>query len=84
MILVVGALSLATNQLNLGIDFESGTRLNFSPQQSATVEEVREVLDEHELGDAEVQETEDEQFGAGSRSRRASCNRPGSGRCAAT
>ena len=64
-ILVVGALSLATNQLNLGIDFESGTRLNFSPQQSASVEEVREVLDEHNLGDAEVQETEDEQFGKG-------------------
>jgi SecD/SecF fusion protein len=65
LILVVGALSLATNQLNLGIDFESGTRLNFSPQQSASVEGVREVLEEHNLGDAEVQETEDEQFGKG-------------------
>jgi SecD/SecF fusion protein len=64
-ILVIGALSLATNQLNLGIDFESGTRLNFSPQQSASVEEVREVLEEHNLGDAEVQETEDEEFGEG-------------------
>ncbi|HEY1356387.1 MAG TPA: protein translocase subunit SecD [Solirubrobacterales bacterium] len=65
MILLVGALSLATNQLNLGIDFESGTRLNFSPQQAASVEGVREVLEEHNLGDAEVQETEDEQFGKG-------------------
>ncbi len=64
-ILVIGALSLAINQLNLGIDFESGTRLNFAPQQSASVEEVREVLEEHNLGDAEVQETEDEQFGTG-------------------
>jgi SecD/SecF fusion protein len=64
-ILVVGALSLATNQLNLGIDFESGTRINFAPQQSTTVEDVREVLDENGLSDAEVQETEDEQFGAG-------------------
>jgi SecD/SecF fusion protein len=64
-ILIIGALSLATNQLNLGIDFESGTRLNFAPQQAASVEEVREVLEEHNLGDAEVQETEDEQFGKG-------------------
>ena len=64
-ILVVGALSLATNQLNLGIDFESGTRINFSPQQSTTVEDVREVLDENGLSNPEVQETEDEQFGAG-------------------
>ena len=64
-ILVIGALSLAINQLNLGIDFESGTRLNFAPQQSASVEEVREVLEEHNLGNAEVQETEDEQFGTG-------------------
>ena len=64
-ILVVGALSLAINQLNLGIDFESGTRLNFAPQQAASVEGVREVLEEHNLGSAEVQETEDEQFGKG-------------------
>ncbi len=64
-ILVVGALSLAINQLNLGIDFESGTRLDFAPQRSASVEGVREVLAEHNLGDAEVQETEDEQFGKG-------------------
>jgi SecD/SecF fusion protein len=64
-ILLVGALSLATNQLNLGIDFESGTRLNFAPQRAASVEDVRGVLDEHNLGDAEVQETEDDQFGKG-------------------
>ncbi len=64
-ILVIGALSLATNQLNLGIDFESGTRINFAPQQSTSVEEVREVLDGNGLSDAEVQETENEQFGTG-------------------
>jgi SecD/SecF fusion protein len=64
-ILAVGALSLATNQLNLGIDFESGTRINFSPQQSASVEDVRGVLEENGLGNAEVQETENEAFGSG-------------------
>jgi SecD/SecF fusion protein len=65
LILVVGALSLAGNQLNFGIDFESGTRLNFAPQGTATIEEVREVLEGEGLGDAEIQETEDEQFGKG-------------------
>jgi SecD/SecF fusion protein len=64
-ILVVGALSLSTNQLNLGIDFESGTRLNFAPERSASVDQVRATLEGEGLGDAEIQETDDEQFGAG-------------------
>jgi len=65
LILVVGALSLSTSQLNLGIDFESGTRLNFAPERSATVDDVRATLETQGLGDAEVQETNDEQFGDG-------------------
>ncbi|HEX5376707.1 MAG TPA: protein translocase subunit SecF, partial [Solirubrobacterales bacterium] len=65
VILIVGALSLSVSQLNLGIDFESGTRLNFAPEQSATVDEVRDTLDTVGLGDAEIQETDDEAFGAG-------------------
>ncbi len=64
-ILVVGALSLATNQLNLGIDFESGSRLNFAPERSASVEDVRGALEQQGLSDAEIQETDDEQFGDG-------------------
>jgi SecD/SecF fusion protein len=64
-ILVIGALSLSVNQLNFGIDFESGTRLNFAPERSASVEQVRTVLEEEGLGDAEIQETDDEQFGDG-------------------
>ena len=64
-ILVIGALSLAVNQLNLGIDFESGTRLNFSPEQSVTTDQVRETLDDQGLGSAEIQETDNPQFGEG-------------------
>jgi SecD/SecF fusion protein len=64
-ILVVGALALAVNQLNLGIDFESGTRLNFAPQQSITTDEVRDALGAEGLGDAEIQETDNPQFGSG-------------------
>ena len=65
VILVIGALSLAANQLNFGIDFESGTRLNFAPEQSASTEQVRDVLEEAGLGDAEIQETDNPQFGNG-------------------
>jgi SecD/SecF fusion protein len=64
-ILIAGALSLAGNQLNFGIDFESGTRLNFAPERAVTVEQVRTTLEGQGLGEAEIQETEDEQFGAG-------------------
>ena len=64
-ILVVGALALAVNQLNLGIDFESGTRLNFAPEQSITTNQVRDALDAEGLGDAEIQETDNPQFGSG-------------------
>jgi SecD/SecF fusion protein len=64
-ILVVGALALAVNQLNLGIDFESGTRLNFAPDQSITTDQVRDALDAEGLGDAEIQETDNPQFGNG-------------------
>ncbi len=64
-ILVVGALSLAVSQLNFGIDFESGTRINFAPEQSASVEDVRSAIEEQGLGEAEIQETDDEQFGDG-------------------
>jgi SecD/SecF fusion protein len=64
-ILVIGALSLSVNQLNFGIDFESGTRLNFAPEQSASVDQVRDELDGLGLGDAEIQETDNPQFGSG-------------------
>jgi SecD/SecF fusion protein len=65
LILVVGALSLSVSQLNFGIDFESGTRLNFSPEQSIEVEDVRSALEGEGLGSAEIQETNNPQFGSG-------------------
>jgi SecD/SecF fusion protein len=43
-ILLVGALALATKQLNLGIDFKSGTRIEVALVKSADEETVREVL----------------------------------------
>ena len=49
MILVVSALSFATNQLNFGIDFESGTKINAALATDASVDDVRSSL-----GDAGV------------------------------
>ena len=45
-ILAIGAISLATKQLNLGIDFTSGAKVTASLQKAATVDEVRNALDE--------------------------------------
>ncbi|HWM62902.1 MAG TPA: protein translocase subunit SecD [Solirubrobacterales bacterium] len=64
-ILVIGAISLSVSQLNFGIDFESGTRLNFAPERSASVEDVRSALEPGGLGEAEIQETENDRFGTG-------------------
>ena len=61
LILVVGAIAFATNQLNLGIDFESGTRVTVSLEQEATAEEVRSALVDAGVEGADaaaIQETE--------------------------
>jgi SecD/SecF fusion protein len=66
LILAVGAISFATQNINLGIDFESGTRLNVSLSDAATVEEVRTTLSDAGIegaGEAAIQEVEDPEFG---------------------
>jgi SecD/SecF fusion protein len=62
IILLVGAFSLASNQLNFGIDFESGTRLTFAPERAADVEQIRDTLSAEGLRDAEIQEVSSEAF----------------------
>ena len=44
-ILIVGALALATQQLNFGIDFESGTRIKVALNKPTDEEGVRDSLD---------------------------------------
>ena len=44
VILSIGAIAFATKQLNLGIDFESGTRIQVALDQSASVDNVRSAL----------------------------------------
>jgi SecD/SecF fusion protein len=63
LILLVGALSLATKQLNFGIDFESGTRLTAALEKPTNEEGVREALDTIGVSGEEVQQVSDPVFG---------------------
>ena len=70
LILAVGAIAFATKQLNLGIDFESGTRITASLEEAVPAEDVRQALVDANIDGAdaaEVQEstsTEGADFGA--------------------
>jgi SecD/SecF fusion protein len=56
VILLVGALALATKQLNLGIDFESGTRVEVALIKPTEEEGVREALEGAGISGGEVQQ----------------------------
>ncbi len=57
VILLVGALALATKQLNLGIDFKSGTRVEVALVKPTDEESVRDTLDSSGISGGEVQKT---------------------------
>jgi SecD/SecF fusion protein len=63
VILLVGALALATKQLNFGIDFESGTRVKVALEQPTDEEGVRDALDKIGVGGEEIQQVSDPVFG---------------------
>jgi len=54
-ILLIGALALATKQLNLGIDFESGTRIEAALTKPTDEEGVRSTLEAAGINGAEIQ-----------------------------
>lgn len=54
VILLLGAGALTTKGLNFGIDFESGTRIEVSLDESATTEDVRETVRPFGLGSADI------------------------------
>jgi len=67
VILLVGALSFATNQLNFGIDFESGTKIETALAEPVSVDDVRGALGDAGVADVEaikVQSVENPEFGA--------------------
>jgi SecD/SecF fusion protein len=62
-ILIVGALALATQQLNFGIDFESGTRIKVALVGATDEEGVRDTLDSAGISGEEIQQVSDPVFG---------------------
>jgi SecD/SecF fusion protein len=63
VILIFGALSLATNQLNLGIDFESGTRITVGLEEAVDEDQIRDTLSGVGVEDAEIQEVDNRTLG---------------------
>jgi SecD/SecF fusion protein len=67
VILAIGAIAFATKQLNFGIDFESGSRIQAALAEPATTDQVRQALaDEGSIPDvdgAKIQTAENPQFG---------------------
>jgi SecD/SecF fusion protein len=63
VILLVGALALATQQLNFGIDFESGTRIKVALTKPTDEEGVRDTLDSAGIPSEEVQQVSDPELG---------------------
>jgi SecD/SecF fusion protein len=65
-ILAIGAISLATKQLNLGIDFTSGAKVTASLQEQASVDEVRSALENANVtnaSSAEIQTLDNPKLG---------------------
>jgi SecD/SecF fusion protein len=62
-ILLVGAIALATLQLNLGIDFESGTRAKVAVERPTDEAGILDALDSAGIHGEEVQRVTDPKFG---------------------
>ncbi len=62
-ILIVGALALATEQLNFGIDFESGTRIKVALVKPTNEEGVRQTLEGAGIASEQIQQVSDPEFG---------------------
>ena len=63
VILLIGAMAFATKQLNLGLDFESGSRVTVGLERDASVEDVRSTLEGVGIDNAEITEASSEQLG---------------------
>ncbi len=62
-ILLIGALSLATKQLNFGIDFESGTRIKVALVKPTDENSVRSTLSAANIDGEEIQKVSDPVLG---------------------
>ena len=64
VILLVCAMALGGKGINLGIDFESGTRIRAALERPADENQIRSVLSGVGQADAEIQEVQEEGLGA--------------------
>ncbi len=65
-ILTIGAISLATKQLNLGIDFTSGAKITASLPEPASIDDVRNALENANVDNAssaEIQTVDNPKLG---------------------
>jgi SecD/SecF fusion protein len=63
VILLIGGMAFATKQLNLGLDFESGSRVTVGLEREANVEDVRSTLEGVGIDNAEITQASSEQLG---------------------
>jgi SecD/SecF fusion protein len=63
VILAIGAVALATKQLNFGIDFESGTRIKVALVEPTDEEGVRDTLEAAGISGEEIQQVSDPVLG---------------------
>ncbi len=62
-ILLIGAISFATKQLNLGIDFEGGSRITVGLQKATTVNNVRDTVNAAGISDAQITKATNKELG---------------------
>jgi SecD/SecF fusion protein len=62
-ILLIGAISFSTRQLNLGIDFEGGSRITVGLQKQASVNDVRDTVEAAGITAPEVTKATNKQLG---------------------
>jgi SecD/SecF fusion protein len=62
-ILLIGAISFATKQLNLGIDFQGGSRITVGLAKAATVNDVRDTAEAAGVPSPEVTKATNNQLG---------------------
>ncbi len=62
-ILLIGAISFATKQLNLGIDFEGGSRITVGLQKAATVNDVRSTVESAGINGPQITKATNKELG---------------------
>jgi SecD/SecF fusion protein len=63
VILLICALAIGGKGINLGIDFQSGTRIRTAIEKPANEQQIRDVVQQQGLADAEIQRVQEPELG---------------------